>query len=207
MTARAAPVAAAPAVLPEPPIAATVPEASAAPLAEPAAVPAEPQSAFDTRLALILGALGALALLAWGFIAAGRRRNPAEAIAVPVIERLIIADRTIAEPEAVASAHDPIAFAPRPAEAAASLSHSGASVALPKTLPATYAEREALLQRMADAKPDRANPFTDRHARTRRARLIMQSLGRTFDRAPRIDLSQYPENWPELARMNYATAA
>ena len=54
---------------------------------------------------------------------------------------------------------------------------------------------------MIDAKPDRANPFTDRKARMRRARLILQSLGRKFDGArPWIDLSDYPENWPELAR-------
>jgi hypothetical protein len=53
---------------------------------------------------------------------------------------------------------------------------------------------------MIDAPPDRANPFTDRRARLRRARLILQSLGRTFENAkPWIDLSDYPENWPALA--------
>jgi hypothetical protein len=34
----------------------------------------------------------------------------------------------------------------------------------------------------------------------------MQSLGHTFDREPRIDLSQYPNNWPELARQYHQAA-
>jgi hypothetical protein len=59
---------------------------------------------------------------------------------------------------------------------------------------------------MVAARPDKANPFTDRRQRTKRARLIMQSLGVTFDREPRIDLSQYPNNWPELQRPRYKAA-
>jgi hypothetical protein len=87
------------------------------------------------------------------------------------------------------------------------LPHTGASVALPATIPEDYAERDALVKRMIAAKPDRANPFTDRGARTRRARLILQSLGRDFgETEPWIDLSQYPNNWPELARKRSAAA-
>ena len=68
-------------------------------------------------------------------------------------------------------------------------------------------KREALFKRMVEAKPDKANPFTDRRARMKRARLIIASLGRDFgDARPWIDLSQYPNNWPELAR-RYPQAA
>src|SRR5690606_4726323 len=90
---------------------------------------------------------------------------------------------------------------------AGGLPHAGASVALPRRLPDSYEEREALFRRLVDAKPDRANPFTDRKARMKRARLIMQSIGRDFgDARPWIDLSQYPHNWPELARHRSAAA-
>jgi hypothetical protein len=87
------------------------------------------------------------------------------------------------------------------------LPHAGAAVALPRELPESYEEREALFRRMVDARPDRANPFTDRKARMKRARLIMQSIGRDFGEAdPWIDLSQYPNNWPELASKRSAAA-
>ena len=87
------------------------------------------------------------------------------------------------------------------------LAHAGASVALPARVPEDFAERDALMKRMIAARPDRANPFTDRGARTRRARLILQSLGRDFgDTEPWIDLSQYPNNWPELAHKRSAAA-
>ena len=87
------------------------------------------------------------------------------------------------------------------------MAHTGASVPLPRTMPATFEERDALMRRMIAAKPDRANPFTSPIQRRKRARLIMQCIGKTFDHAPRIDLSQYPENWPELQTMRYADAA
>ena len=82
----------------------------------------------------------------------------------------------------------------------------GAAVDLPARLPEAHEERAALFERMVDARPDKAKPFPERHARARRARLIMQSLGRTFDREPLIDLSQYPNNWPELARQYHKAA-
>jgi hypothetical protein len=88
------------------------------------------------------------------------------------------------------------------------LPSAGAAVDLPARMPEDFAERDRLLKRMADARPDKANPFTARKSRIRRARLILQSLGRKFDHAdPRIDLSQYPNNWPELARRKYSQAA
>jgi len=80
------------------------------------------------------------------------------------------------------------------------LAHSGAAVALPHDRPASVEERRALVERLAFAKPDRANPFRSHKARLHRAKLIVQSLGRHFPEGrSRIDLSQYPMNWPELA--------
>jgi hypothetical protein len=79
-------------------------------------------------------------------------------------------------------------------------------VDLPATVPENYEERSALLDKMVNARPDKANPFTDRRLRMKRARLILQSLGKTFEREPRIDLSQYPNNWPELARQYHKAA-
>src|SRR5690606_40875264 len=95
---------------------------------------------------------------------------------------------------------------PAPAPAP-NLVHTGAAVPLPSRMPQSFAERDALLRQMITAKPDRANPFTTKRARLKRARLILQSLGRDFgDREPWIDLSQYPSNWPELARRRHAAA-
>ena len=69
----------------------------------------------------------------------------------------------------------------------------------------TFEERDALMRKMIAAKPDRANPFKSPIQRYHRAKLIMQSLGRDFgDADPWIDLSQYPQNWPELARRSQA---
>ena len=92
------------------------------------------------------------------------------------------------------------------APVAGALPSDGASVDLPPRAPEAYEERSALLEKMVAAAPDKANPFTDRKQRLHRARLILQSLGTTFDREPRIDLSQYPNNWPELARQYHKAA-
>ncbi len=92
--------------------------------------------------------------------------------------------------------------------AAGGLPHTGASVALPAKAPEDPEQREALLRRMTEAKPDRANPFTARKARRHRAKLILASLGRRFaDGPPKMDLSQYPNNWPELAQRSRQVAA
>lgn len=152
----------------------------------------------------VLGAAAALILAIWGFIAIGRRR-PIAKRAVPVIERPVVKRAEpappLAEPWPVAS-HT--AWAPAPA---ASMAHTGASAALPRTMPESFEERAALMNRMVEAKPDRANPFTSPIQRRHRAKLILQSLGRDFgDQKPWIDLSQYPQNWPELARDRYAAA-
>ena len=83
----------------------------------------------------------------------------------------------------------------------------GAAVVLPERVPEAFAERDALIKRMVAAKPDRANPFRSRKARLRRARLILQSLGRKFaGREPRIDFSQYANNWPAQARKQHSPA-
>jgi len=144
---------------------------------------------------------------------------------VPETETVPVAPRRVEEPVAQPVAEAPIAqpaaeTAAAPAFMAAptmlrrrdpnpvrgALPSNGASVDLPARLPDSFEERAALLDRMVEAKPDKANPFTDRRARMRRARLIMQSLGHTFDREPWIDFSQYPNNWPELQRPYYKAA-
>jgi hypothetical protein len=153
--------------------------------------------------AAIFAALAALALAIWGFIAIGRRKPVAKRTA-PMVERPTIHHPAPihAEPEPAPRATvTPMAtMAP-----ASSLAHTGASVALPRTLPASFEERNALINRMVAAKPDRANPFTSPIQRRKRAKLILQSLGRDFgNQEPWIDLSQYPQNWPELARRSQA---
>lgn len=221
-TARApAPVRSAAVAAPEPApaIETEVPPADTAVVA---AAPLEPAAATDPTpantsndaglIALGLGGLAFLGLAIWGFVAIGRRKpvrryvaeagSPTVAAAVPappVAQEV----QPVSTPEIKPSAP---AFAPRPTLTGA-LPHAGASVALPAKLPEDFGEREALFRRLVDARPDRANPFTDRKARMKRARLIMQSIGRDFGHAePWIDLSQYPNNWPELAHRRSAAA-
>ncbi|MXO72562.1 hypothetical protein [Alteraurantiacibacter buctensis] len=94
-----------------------------------------------------------------------------------------------------------------PSRADALLANSGAAVALPRERLATPQERRALIERLAAARPDRANPFRSHKARLHRAKLIEQSIGRSFPGGKsRIDLSQYPMNWPELAPRRPAAA-
>lgn len=50
------------------------------------------------------------------------------------------------------------------------------SPALPRSAPQDAVERRNLIERMVDAAPDKANPFTSRKARAKRARLILASL-------------------------------
>ena len=191
----------------EPPIAASPPVADPSPA---------PQPALTAGVAL-LGLLALLIVLA-GVMALRRRRRTAvqeEAVTAPV--------RTVEEPVAVEPVAQAVAAPIAASEAAVvatptmlhrrdpapvkgALPSNGAAVDLPAKMPDTYEERSALLDKMVNAKPDKANPFTDRRQRLHRARLIMQSLGRTFDREPRIDLSQYPNNWPELQRPYYEAA-
>ena len=165
----------------------------------------------------IAGTMGLLALALLALIIAGlafvfiRRRSP---VATQVVETPATTT-TLAEPlppaEAVAASEPAVAATPTPirrdtAPVRGALPSAGASVDLPAKQPETYEERSALLDRMVNAKPDKANPFTDRRQRLHRARLIIQSLGVTFEREPRIDLSQYPNNWPELQRQYHKAA-
>jgi len=190
---------------------------------------AEPVDGFSAALLVLLGGLLAIGLAIWGFVAIGRRKT-VDRKAAAIVERPRvtprapqpepIAARPIA-PEPVAAQpimHEPIAAEPMPAPALAptridraspapSMAHSGASIPLPRTIPETFEERDALMKRMIAARPDRANPFTSPIQRYHRAKLILQSIGRDFgDVEPWIDLSQYPANWPELARRRNAAA-
>jgi hypothetical protein len=167
----------------------------------------------------ITGTIGLIALALLALIVAGvaylffRRRSP---VTTQVVEEPAVT-RTVAEPamrvaEPVAESQAEVMATPTvlkrrdTAPVRGALPSAGASVDLPATLPESYEERSALLDKMVAAKPDKANPFTDRRQRMRRARLILQSLGVTFDHEPRIDLSQYPNNWPELARQYHRAA-
>jgi hypothetical protein len=162
-------------------------------------------------LAVVLLGMLAAAIALVGFLAL-RRRRPFTAKSEPAITPLARVAPRQAEPvvneqplaAATPQVVTPAAFS-RPA-IAGMLPSEGAAVDLPAEMPATFEARNELLWRMIDARPDKANPFTDRRARLHRARLIMQSLSRTFDREAQIDLSQYPNNWPELARPQYKAA-
>jgi hypothetical protein len=202
---------------PEPAPLATEPVAqttTVAPIAAPVADTIdEPTTAEDPSSgALLMGlaviaAIAALVLALWGFVAIGRRkpvdRKAAELIERPVVARQpLVTEPAAAEPIQVERAQ----MTPTPIHAPApSLAHTGASIPLPRTIPATFEDRNALINRMVAAKPDRANPFTSPIQRRKRAKLILQSLGHDFgEREPWIDLSQYPQNWPELARRQAA---
>ena len=192
------------------------PDESVAPVAT---APTRAPQPTPTQTNDVVGTLGVilLALLALAILAAGllflRRRHP---VAGEVEETPVVTD-SAKEPSPVYAAEpmaEPIApvAAPTPLRRrdanpfAGALPSDGAAVDLPAKVPDSYEERSALLKRMVEARPDRANPFTDRKARLRRARLILQSLGTTFEREPLIDLSQYPNNWPELQRPRYEAA-
>jgi hypothetical protein len=182
-----------------------------APIDEPANIQPTPEQATDITavLGLILIALVGLVVAVFVF-AALRRRRAAIVHAEPAQHRAAMPRETAPRPVATVAEPAPLAEPVQAMDRAApmrTLRTNGAAVPLPARLPESYEERSALLQRMIDAKPDRANPFTDRRARMRRARLILQSLGRKFDGTkPWIDLSDYLENWPELARQPQAAS-
>lgn len=200
---------------------------AAAPIAEPVLAPepaptVERATGLDDATIFGLGALGILGLAAVLY-AVTRRRRPKTSpeAAAPRIERPIVRHEPAAAmpvgtaaPEFAAGlephpsvSYAPAAFTTARVAPSASLSHSGAAVALPREMPTTYEERDALLKRMIGAKPDRANPFRSTRARAKRARMILASLGRDFsNHEPWIDLSQYSSNWPEVARRNSAAA-
>jgi hypothetical protein len=229
----APPVAAAPApapLTPEPANPEAVPAFSDAFPAEtvaPVAAPAPTQAAAPvdgdgvaTEALLAGGAVLGLGLL--GFVAFRRRKPGQPTQAAPVVQKPRVVPAatpvttTVAAPaSAAAHIHQTDQRPAAPAQWAAaqrttqpiSAANSGA-VALPRTSPEDFDERDALLRRMAMAKPDKANPFRSPKARFRRARLILQSLGQDFsDRDPQFDTSDYPQHWPEVARRRYSAAA
>ena len=179
----------------------TVRPAPAAP-----AVATRPNSIDEIALAGILGALGFAAVGGVAFVASRRRRQRVldEATYEPVAHEPQTPEPVaIAIPEAVYTA--PVISSV--AAPVASARVSGDPVALPAAMPETFEERDALLKELVAAEPDRANPFVSTRARARRAKLIMQSLGRSFQhRKPRIDLSQYSHRWPALRGWQPATA-
>ena len=127
---------------------------------------------------------------------------------VPVIEQPVVAEPLSRDTETVRTTYN---SEPAPAMRAEPItpvtSNKDVAVELPSEAPRNPAERDRLLKRMIDAKPDRANPFASHKARAKRARLILQSLGTRFtDRKPGIDLSQYTNVWPELRGWRPATA-
>lgn len=202
----AAPVPTAP---PTAPVAAPIAEPVAAPTAQAEAAPVAPLRADRANEGMIAGLLAALGLAAVGgvaFAASRRRRARGEAAVhgtaiAPSPVAAVMAEPVHAAPAAVQPQPQPLAATP------AAATRGGDPVTLPPAIPADFRERDALLKQLVEAKPDRANPFRSTGARTRRARLIIQSLGATFeDRKPRFDLSQYAQRWPALRGWQPATA-
>ena len=181
----------------EPVVETTAPVATS----EPPAASASPSDNETQFWVAMMAGLVAIAFAIWGFVAIGRRKSVDRKAAL-VIERPIVHP---GEPVAAEPAPAPSVSPLRAAAPAPSMAHTGASVPLPSRMPASFEERDALIKRMIAAKPDRANPFTSPIQRRKRAKLILQSLERDFgDAEPWIDLSQYPQNWPELARRKQA---
>lgn len=191
------------------PVAAEPVTEAVAPVAvsEPAVAPAVPETDNTPFWIAVLAGLAAFALAMWGFVAIGRRK-PVDRKAAMMIERPVVKPREpVAQPVAAEPVPTPSVSPLHPAGSAPSMAHTGAAVPLPSRVPESFEERDALIKRMIEAKPDRANPFTSPIQRRKRAKLILQSLGRDFgDAEPWIDLGQYPQNWPELARRNQAAA-
>ncbi|MFN6934931.1 MAG: hypothetical protein ACK4NZ_07245 [Tsuneonella sp.] len=169
--------------------------------------PAETQREDMTEaLAQILAGLLVAGVAVGGLILLLRRRRR-DALAEPMqIERPIVREPVPTRPLETPSTPALAAAIPVMAREATvhtngGLPNQGAAIALPREAPTDFEERSELLRRMVEARPDRANPFRSPGARLKRARLILASLGRTFEsRPPRIDLSQYTSNWPALAR-------
>lgn len=198
------------------PVLADTPAPAALPVAaQPATadvVPAEAPTARPSGYldeALIAGLLGAGGLAVVGgiaFASARRRRDRSIERRSHLIEPRPVAP-TVREP-----VHAPIAatqFSPATQApfAGSQMAGHGDPVPLPREISATVEERVALIERLANAKPDKANPFTSRKARVKRARMIVNALGMNFaNRKPRIDLSEYTSRWPALRGWRPATS-
>ncbi len=188
----------------QPLAAATAPES--APLAAELTPVQDPVSdGSGAALLFALLAVGGVGLAAFLLFRSRRRKRDEE---VPVIEQPVVAEPLSRDTETVGTTYN---SEPAPAMRAEPItpvtSNKDVAVELPSEAPRNPAERDRLLKRMIDAKPDRANPFASHKARAKRARLILQSLGTRFtDRKPGIDLSQYTNVWPELRGWRPATA-
>lgn len=188
----------------QPLTAATAPE-SAPPAAELTPVQDPVSDGSGAALLFALLAVGGVGLAAFLLFRSRRRKRDEE---VPVIEQPVVAEPLSRDTETVGTTYN---SEPAPAMRAEPItpvtSNEDVAVELPSEAPRNPAERDRLLKRMIDAKPDRANPFASHKARAKRARLILQSLGTRFtDRKPGIDLSQYTNVWPELRGWRPATA-
>ncbi|MBX7489353.1 hypothetical protein K3177_12590 [Qipengyuania sp. GH25] len=188
----------------QPLAAATAPE-SAPPAAELTPVQDPLSDGSGAALLFALLAVGGVGLAAFLLFRSRRRKRDEE---VPVIEQPVVAEPLSRDSETVGATYN---SEPAPAMRAEPItpvtSNKDVAVELPSEAPRNPVERDRLLKRMIDAKPDRANPFASHKARAKRARLILQSLGTRFtDRKPGIDLSQYTNVWPELRGWRPATA-
>lgn len=199
-----APVAAIPAAQMVPAVAAQ--PADVAPLSESAVPVAQSDHIDEGLIAGLLGAAGLAAVGGIAFASARRRRNRS------IERRSQVIDRTVTAPVGREPARDPVVATSVATAAAAprttSVVHgNGDPVPLPAEIPASMEERVALIERLASAKPDKANPFTSRKARVKRARMIVNALGMNFaQRKPRIDLSEYTNRWPALRGWQPATS-
>ena len=187
----------------QPLAAATAPE-SATPAAELTPVQDPVSDGSGAALLFALLAVGGVGLAAFLLFRSRRRKRDEE---VPVIEQPVVAEPLSRDTGTVGTTYN---SEPAPAMRAEPItpmtSNKDVAVELPSEAPRNPAERDRLLKRMIDAKPDRANPFASHKARAKRARLILQSLGTRFtDRKPGIDLSQYSNVWPELRGWRPAT--
>lgn len=183
----------------DPPVEEDFAPLAAQPAAEPFALAAPTAEQSRDITGYLIAAFAALLALIAALVAfaARRRRRSSRALAREAERARQPEPRPIVpEPAPMAAQVTEHDRAPAP-----TLRSTAAAVPLPARVPDSFEERDALIRRMVDAPPDRANPFTDRRARLKRARLILQSLGRRFgDAKPWIDLRDYPENWPEFAR-------
>ena len=134
----------------------------------------EPFAMDDEALAALVGILGLGGVA--GFLAMRsrrRRRQPGEMASVAPVSAL--ADKRLTAPEASlpeADDRQPVAGFAMASPAGAPI--AGAKFELPQGPVPTGEARQALLDRMVVAPPDKANPFTSRKARRKRARIILQ---------------------------------
>ena len=151
------------------PVAAT--DALPADIAGPTVATAEPASPDNSNELLLAGLAGALGLGAIGLFAATRRRkiDPVDTVATFEPKALSV-EPVVAVPQRYATLVSP-AFTPLPAwnEPRVPLAHPTDSRAL-------NLNRSALIARMVAGEPDANNPFTSGKARSRRARLMLQSM-------------------------------